>query len=103
MKLYKVGDQTFSTKSEAARYIGIPRTTFRNRLDAGSGSFDSPKGKVVEDEVSEKEEASLPPLLKQISERYSVEEQKLLANGINPLAEQIRFPEACFTGKKFRF
>lgn len=103
MKLYKVGDQTFSTKADAARYIGIPRTTFRNRIKSGGGSFDSPKGKVVEDDTPDKVDASLPPLLKQISERYSVEEQKLLAKGINPLAEQIRFPEACFTGKKFRF
>lgn len=42
-------------------------------------------------------------MLQQIAERYSDEEQRLLAKGINPLAEQIHFPDACFVGKKFRF
>lgn len=108
MKIYKVGEKSFVTKAEAARHIGIPRTTFLSRLEKSGGSFASEMGTVREVEVDEHMQITstsspMPPVLQQIAERYSDEEQRLLAKGINPLAEQIHFPDACFVGKKFRF
>ena len=104
MEIYKVGEECFDSKAAAARYLGMPKTTFWDRLKAGNGSFNSSKG-VVRTMLLDEKIATVPmsPILKQISERYSVEEQKLLAKGINPQAEQIHFPEPCFVGKKFRF
>lgn len=92
--------QKYNSLSYLCKVYNIPRSTVRNRLKSGNGECFI-EGKRLVETIDDFKQIN-DPIWESLKDRYTDQELKLLANGINPIPEVPKFPKPNFNGTHYK-